>query len=96
MFHCFVFVQILSGPLPDLFVSPVSPNLPDLFHCFVLWSSLSIACCLSLYLFAVMFDAYLSYIVHEVRSVRERERDTEREKQTERERETEVTSPLSR
>ena len=36
-----------------LFVSPVSPNLSDLFLCFVLWSPLSIACCLSLYLFAM-------------------------------------------
>ena len=41
-----------------------------------------------------------SYIVREVREVRERERererDTESEKERERERETEVTSPLSR
>ena len=49
------FIQILSGPRPVLFVSPVSPNLPDLFHCFVLWSSLSIACWLSLYLFAIVW-----------------------------------------
>ena len=56
-------IYILSGPLPVLFVSPVSPSLPDLFHCFVLWSSLSTACCLSLYLFAIVWCVFLLHFM---------------------------------
>ena len=58
-FVCFTVLpalfQILSGPLLVLFSSPVSRNLPVLFHCIVLWSSLSIASCLSLYFFAIVW-----------------------------------------
>ena len=63
LFDCFVLIQIFSGPLPVLFASPVCPNLPALFLCFVLWSSLSIAFCLSLYLFAFVWCVPLLYFI---------------------------------
>ena len=44
----FVFIQILSGggPLPILFVYPVSPDFPDMFHRFAVFL---LVVCLSIF-----------------------------------------------